>query len=164
MKAYMTNGTIDFLQNLAKKHPDIKLYLMTNSEGGIAYYEDSDKKLFSTGRNYEVIMQSGEVLEEGYVVMNNIPVAEDSKPGFEQRFKNRKNMIENMPGFQAFRLLRPLHNNTYVVFTQWRSSADFENWKNSEQFKDAHKKQTAKPPAHFPERPFLTTCTMYNEE
>lgn len=165
MKAYMTNGTIDFLQSIDKKHPEANLHLMTNSEGGIAYYEDNDTKLFSSGRNYEVILQTGEILEEGYVVMNNIPVADDSKPVFEHRFKNSSNSVVDMPGFQAFRLLRPLQNNTYVVFTQWRSSADFDNWKDSDQFKSAHKNKTAtKQPAHFSERPFLTTCTMFKED
>ncbi|MFC4024513.1 antibiotic biosynthesis monooxygenase family protein [Oceanobacillus longus] len=164
MNAYMTNGTIDFLKKIEQKNPDINLHLMNSSEGGIAYYENSNRKLFSSGREYEVIMQTGEILKEGFVVMNNIPVSDESKPGFEHRFKNRSNTVEDMTGFQAFRLLRPSINNTYVVFTQWHTAHDFENWKESDQFKEAHKNQSAKKPAHFMEQPFLTTCTMYKEE
>ncbi|WP_010650085.1 antibiotic biosynthesis monooxygenase family protein [Oceanobacillus massiliensis] len=164
MKAYMTNGTIDFLQKLDKKHPEFNLHLMSSSESGIAYYENNNKKLFNAGREYELLMQTGEIQKEGFVVMNNIPVADDSKPGFEHRFKNRTNAVEGMPGFQAFRFLRPLQNNTYVVLTQWSSAADFENWKASDQFKEAHKGQAAKQPAHFTERPFITTCTMLEED
>ncbi|WP_087973343.1 antibiotic biosynthesis monooxygenase family protein [Oceanobacillus rekensis] len=164
MKAYMTNGTIDYLQKIEQKNPDMNLHLMNSSEGGIAYYEGSVEKLFNSGREYEVIMETGEILKEGFVVMNNIPVSDESKPGFEHRFKNRSNMVEGMPGFQAFRLLRPNSNNTYVVFTQWRTADDFENWKESNQFKEAHKKQSAKKPANIMEQPFLTTCTMLKEE
>ncbi|WP_067729785.1 antibiotic biosynthesis monooxygenase family protein [Oceanobacillus damuensis] len=164
MKAYMTSGTIDYLKGIDQEYPDLHLYLMTNSEGGIAYYENSEKKIFNAGRVFEVVMQTGEIQEEGYVVMNNIPVSDESKPGFEHRFKNRRNTVETMPGFQAFRLLKPLQGNTYVVFTQWGSVADFDNWKDSEQFKEAHKNQQAKQPAYTNERPFLTTCNMYIED
>ena len=164
MKAYMTNGTVEFLLKLRKKNPEINLHLMHNSEGGIAYYENHEKKLFQSGREYEILMQTGDNLEEGFVVMNNIPVSDESKPGFEYRFKNRTNSVEGMPGFQAFRLLRPTKSNTYVVFTQWESAKDFENWKESEQFKEAHKNQSSKKPANFLERPFLTICNMYTEE
>ncbi|WP_249870161.1 antibiotic biosynthesis monooxygenase family protein [Oceanobacillus saliphilus] len=164
MKAYMTSGTIDFLKKIDNENPELNLYLMTNSEGGMAYYENNEKKIFSAGRVFEVVMKTGEILEEGYVVMNNIPVSDESKPGFEHRFKNQNNIVESMPGFKAFRLLRPLQGNTYVVFTQWGSSADFENWKDSDQFKEAHKSQAVKQPAYTNDRPFLTKCTMYIEE
>ncbi|WP_339228824.1 antibiotic biosynthesis monooxygenase [Oceanobacillus sp. FSL K6-2867] len=163
MKAFMTNGTIEFLLKLQKTNPELNLHLMYNSEGGIAYYENHDKKLFQSGREYEILIQTGEILAEGFVVMNNIPVSDESKPGFEYRFKQRNNSVEGMPGFQAFRLLRPTKSNTYVVFTQWKSAEDFENWKESKEFKEAHKKQDAKKPANFLEQPFLTICNMYNE-
>ncbi|RDW18224.1 antibiotic biosynthesis monooxygenase [Oceanobacillus arenosus] len=164
MKAYMTNGTIDFLLKLKEKHQDIQLYLMTNSENGAAYYENSNKKIFSAGREYEIVIETGVWKDEGYIVMNNIPVQEEEQPAFEYRFKNRKNAADAMPGFTAFRLLRPIKGNTYVVLTQWHSSKDFSNWKNSEQFKQAHKNQAAKPSAYFPERPFITEYQMYVEE
>ncbi|RDW19912.1 antibiotic biosynthesis monooxygenase family protein [Oceanobacillus chungangensis] len=164
MKAFMTNGTIDFLLKLEEKHRDIQFYFMTNSENGAAYYENSSKNVFNAGREYEVISETGEMKKEGFIVMNNIPVQEEEQPAFEYRFKNSKNAVDAMPGFEAFRLLRPVNGNTYVVLTQWHSSMDFNNWKNSDQFKKAHKKQSAKPAAYFPERPFVTTYQMYLEE
>lgn len=164
MKAYMTNGTSEFLKKLKDKHPKITFYLMTSSTGSLAYYEGEKKKVFSAGREYEALIQTGELQEEGYVVMNNIPVTDDGRAPFEDRFKNRKNAVEDMPGFQAFRLLRPKKGNTYVVMTQWRSKSDFEYWKESDQFKQAHKDQATKPPAYFADRPFVTSYTMLVEE
>ena len=164
MKAFMTNGTAEFLKKLRDKHSDIDFYLMTSPSGSLAYYEGDHKNVFSAGREYEALIQTGELHEEGYVVMNNIPVTDDGRAPFEDRFKNRKNAVDNMPGFQAFRFLRPKKGNTYVVLTQWRSVSDFENWKESEQFKKAHKDQAAKPPAYFADRPFITAYQMLEEE
>lgn len=53
-------------------------------------------------------------------------------------------MIENEPGFQAFKLLRPHNNQTYVVLTQWEKESDFETWKNSQSFKQSHKSSSDK--------------------
>ncbi|WP_449354101.1 antibiotic biosynthesis monooxygenase family protein [Virgibacillus natechei] len=164
MKAYMTIGTTDFLQKIAAKHQDIHFHLMNSNEGSLAYYEDESKNIFSSGKGYEIVIQNGHIEEEGYVVMNNIPVTEDGGSSFEERFKNRQNATDKMPGFQAFRFLRPLKGNTYVVLTQWRSEEDFENWKNSDAFKKAHQGQGTKPPAYFPDKPFITTYHMHDSE
>lgn len=164
MKAFMTIGTKEFLQKLAAKHEKIHFYLMNSNEGSLAYYENESKNIFSSGKEYEVVIQSGFMEEEGYVVMNNIPVLDDGKAIFEERFKNRQNVADKMPGFQAFRFLRPTKGNTYVVLTQWRSVEDFENWKNSEAFKKAHQGQGTKPPAYFPDKPFITTYHMLDPE
>ncbi|MFC2949974.1 antibiotic biosynthesis monooxygenase family protein [Virgibacillus sediminis] len=164
MKAYMTLGTRDFLEKLVDKHPDLGLYLMGQGTGTLAYYENQNKNVFSAGNEYEIISENGEIEDEGYVVMNNIPVLEDSRDSFEQRFKQRQHGVDSMPGFQAFRFLRPLTGKTYVVMTQWRSKEDFENWKNSDQFKEAHKSQDSKPPAYFADRPFITSYHMKKDE
>ncbi|OZU87939.1 antibiotic biosynthesis monooxygenase [Virgibacillus indicus] len=164
MKAFMTNGTVNFLEKLEDKHSAIDFFLMTSNSGALAYYESEGKSVFSAGRNYEIVIQSGNIQKDGYVVMNNIPVTEDGRAPFEDRFKQRENEMDMMPGFQAFRLLRPLKGNTYVVFTQWASIQDFENWKNSEHFKKAHKGQATKPPAYAADRPFLTEYHMLKKE
>lgn len=164
MKAFMTNGTLDVLKSIAKKHPDIDFYCMNSDTSSLAYYEDKVKNVFSTGRAYEVLITKGNIQEEGYIVMNNIPVTDEGQPIFEDRFKQRQDEVDSMPGFQAFRLLRPLEGNTYVVFTQWASEQDFTNWKNSDQFKESHKGQATKPPAYFADRPFITSYHMIDQE
>ncbi|MGX4670146.1 antibiotic biosynthesis monooxygenase family protein [Cerasibacillus sp. JNUCC 74] len=164
MIAHMTNGTADFLKKLADKYPNKQIWLMHSDTSSLAYYEDNKKSIFVSGRDYDILLKNGEIQEEGYVVMNNIPVTEEGQPVFEDRFRKRKQDVENMPGFQALRLLKPKKGNTYIVFTQWQRVKDYENWKNSDQFKQSHKNQSAKPPAYFAERPFLSTYQMFVDE
>lgn len=158
----MTNGTLNFLSKLGEQYPKIKFYLMNSNTGGLAYYENKEKNIFSSGREYDVLVQSGDIQEKGHVVMNNIPITDDDRPVFEDRFKQQQKTMDGTPGYHAFRLLRPKKGNTYVVFTQWESANDFENWKNSDQFAKAHKQQATKPPAYFPNKPFVTSYHMHD--
>src|SRR5690625_2547915 len=160
MKAFMTNGTLDVLKSIAKKHPDIDFYYMNSDTSSLAYYEDKARNVFSSGRAYEVLISKGEIQQEGFIVMNNIPVTDEGQPIFEDRFKQRQNDVDSMPGCQAFRLLRPTEGNTYVVFTQWAREQDFKNWKSSDQFTKSHKGQHTKPPAYFADRPFISSYHM----
>ncbi|HLQ71299.1 MAG TPA: antibiotic biosynthesis monooxygenase [Bacillota bacterium] len=164
MKAFMTNGTIDFLQKLNLNYPDISFSLMSNSAGALAYYEGNKKNIFSAGRVYDIIATIGEIGEEGYVVMNNIPITDEGKPIFEDAFKKQQQVVESMPGFKAFRLLKPTKGNTYVVFTQWESEIYFNHWKDSDEFKQAHADQATMSPAYFAERPFINKYYMVIED
>lgn len=163
MKSFITNGTIDFLQKLTLKHPDISFSLMSNNSGALAYYE-GEKNVFSAGRTYDIITTKGDIAQEGFVVMNNIPITDEGKPVFEDAFKKQQDAVESMPGFRAFRLLRPKTGNTYVVFTQWESEIYFNHWKDSDEFKQAHKEQMTMPPAYFAERPFINKYYMVIED
>ncbi|WP_047986164.1 antibiotic biosynthesis monooxygenase family protein [Ornithinibacillus californiensis] len=158
MNAYMTNGTYDFLAKLAKKYPAINLHFMSGSSNDVAYYEGTKLKIFQSGRDFEILVQSGDIQETGYVVMNNIPVIDEGQPIFEDNFKKRQKEVDNQKGFQAFRLLKPLKGNTYVVFTQWDSAESYERWKESDGFKKAHTE--TKPPAYFADRPYINTYQM----
>ncbi|MBS3680516.1 antibiotic biosynthesis monooxygenase [Ornithinibacillus massiliensis] len=162
MKAYLTNGTIDFLIKFAKKYPAIHFHFMNGPSNDIAYYEGTDQQIFQAGREYDVIVQSGDIMETGYVVLNNIPVIDEGRPLFEDNFKKRQKEVDSQPGFQAFRLLKPMSGNTYIVFTQWDSAQSYERWKNSEAFKKAHAE--TKPPAYFADRPFVTTYSMIERD
>jgi heme-degrading monooxygenase HmoA len=164
MKAFMTKGTADFLKKIAEKHSDIQIHLMTNSNGALAYYEHPRSKIFQSGMAYDMLGQIGDVEETGYVVMNNIPVREESQSIFEDRFKGRMGEVETFAGFQSVRLLRPTRGNTYIVFTQWSTKKDFDNWKDSPEFAAAHSKNIIKPSDFFAERPFISTYNMYTEE
>ncbi|BAC13121.1 hypothetical conserved protein [Oceanobacillus iheyensis HTE831] len=164
MKAYMTSGTIDYLLKIQEKYKSIDFFFIISSEGAIAFYESTDDKVFASGREYEVLKSIGNIQEHGYVIMNHIPVSEDSHATFEYRMKHSSSGIEKMPGFQAMRLLKQTDSNMYVVFTQWASKDDFNNWKESDHFKQAHKDQQAKKPGYIMERPFIITGTMYEED
>ncbi len=123
------------METLEKKNTDIDFYFISSNDGGIAYYENSPKNIFSAGQAFEVLKAVGELSKEGYVVMNHLPISEDSSSTFEYRMKQSDSGIEEMDGFQAWRFLRQEKTSKYVVLTQWKSFADFENWKNSDQFK-----------------------------
>lgn len=161
MKAYMTNGTLELIKKIMGDHPDIDFHLMDSGNSALAYYENKSENIFASGRGYEVLLNTGTIKNKGFVVMNNISVTEDGWAVFEDRFKQRSSSIESTPGFQAFRLLRPLEGNTYVVLTQWATIEDFDNWKNSEAFKKQHQHGgDTKPPAYFADRPFITSYNM----
>lgn len=159
MKGYMTNGTVDYLKSVAEKHPALTLYLMADQDGAMLYYESDQPTIFESGRSFEMVIESGNLAHAGYVVINHIPVAEEGHAIFEERFKQRQQQVEHTPGFQAFRLLRPLSGNTYAAFTQWHSKKAFEDWTNSDDFKKAHAKPS-RPPAYQAERPFLKHYSM----
>lgn len=91
--------------------------------------------------NYEVIDQTGNLVNSGAIVLNCIPVKPEGREKFEDRFLNRPKRIEDEEGFIAIRVSRPLHGDTYIVVTQWVSEAAFRNWQNSEAYSHAHKKR-----------------------
>lgn len=164
MNAYMTNGTLDFLRKIPAKHPDITFWFMSSNSSALAYYEGSKKNVFASGRAFEIIAEAGTMKQKGFVVMNHIPIEDEGKPIFEDAFQKQQRTIETMPGFRAFRLLRPKKGNTYVVLTQWDSEADFNHWKDSDAFKQAHTKQAAMSPAYFADRPFIGKYYMVEDE
>ena len=164
MKAYMTNGTVDFLAKIADDHPELTFFIMTGPSSTLVYYEDNQKSIFAAGREYEILLNKGNIQEEGFVVMNHIPIADEGKPVFEQGFQRRQHAVESMPGFHAYRLLKPLKGNTYVVLTQWAREKDYNAWKNSEEFSKAHQASSVKQPAYFLEQPFASTYSMYDPE
>jgi heme-degrading monooxygenase HmoA len=75
-----------------------------------------------------------------FVTMNHVPAAE-AGPSLEARFAHRQRLVDRMPGFRSFELLRPLAGPThgaprgseYLVVTGWDDRASFEAWTNSGQ-------------------------------
>ncbi|WP_419883368.1 antibiotic biosynthesis monooxygenase family protein [Peribacillus sp. B-H-3] len=141
MNVYMTTGTYDFLKGKKDKYQEEEIILMQNAENTLLYHETNGKSVFSSPRKFEAIESKGTIGGKGYAVMNNIPVSGEGRPVFEYKFKNRAGMIENEPGFQAIRILRPIQSDTYVILTVWDDSMSFNNWKNSNSFSEAHQKE-----------------------
>lgn len=164
MKVHMTTGSYDVLKKIAEKHRNLQFVFMQGTGGILAYYENDDKSVFSSGRDFVIVLSTGDIQTQGFIAMNNIPVMEESQPIFEEQFRKRQKNIESAIGFQAFRLLKPLSGHTYIVLTQWGSAKDFEEWKASPQFKAAHDKQVIKKPAYFADEPFLGTYHVVKEE
>lgn len=141
MNLYITSGTADYLLRFKEKHPGETLVLMSNNDSSILVHETDGNSLFNEPRRYEIIDSAGSLNHAGFAVLNNIPVTDEGRPLFEDRFLNRPRMIENEPGFVAIRVLRPLSSNTYTILTVWENEGAFENWQKSKAYEHAHKKQ-----------------------
>lgn len=142
MNFYMTTGTYDYMKKMREKHSGETMVLMQGENTTLMIHETEGKTIFQTPRRYEVVDGTGSFKEKGYFVFNNIPVSDEGRPVFEHRFKNRAGAIENEQGHIAYRVLRPLDSDTYVVLTEWESPAFYEKWKESQAFAEAH---SAKP-------------------
>ena len=68
-----------------------------------------------------------------FVTVNHIPARGEAGPALEARFRARQRMVDQLPGFRSFELLRPREAGEYLVMTSWASRADFEAWRNSPQ-------------------------------
>ncbi|MGM9924032.1 MAG: antibiotic biosynthesis monooxygenase family protein [Bacillus sp. (in: firmicutes)] len=138
MNIYITSGTFDYLRNFKLKHTKEKLILLHGEGKTVLLEENEHGTIFKEPRKYEVVDGIGELVQEGFVVMNNIPVAEESRPRFEHMFTNRADKVENQAGFQALRILRPIGSQTYIILTQWHKESAFNAWQSSQSLKEGH--------------------------
>ncbi|TKI44347.1 antibiotic biosynthesis monooxygenase [Lysinibacillus sphaericus] len=138
MYIYLTSGTGEFMEQVKNKYPDEHMILLHGEGNSVLIHETEGKSVFATPRKFEVLDSVNELEERGFFVFNNIPVTDEGRPVFEHRFLNRARAIEDEPGFVAFRLLRPLNGDTYIVMTQWNGPHSFEAWKSSQAYKTAH--------------------------
>ncbi|HSH24570.1 MAG TPA: antibiotic biosynthesis monooxygenase [Massilibacterium sp.] len=90
---------------------------------------------------FSILDATGSFIPNGYLVLNNIPVTEEGRDLFEERFMNRKRLVEKEKGFVAIRVLRPLSHDTYVILTMWESEDSFKQWQTSKAYHHAHKKR-----------------------
>ncbi|WP_174730628.1 antibiotic biosynthesis monooxygenase family protein [Mesobacillus harenae] len=155
MKTFITTGTLQFLSNLKKKFPNENMLLMSNSTNTLILHETIGKTVFQAPRKYEVLDSSGSWDTASFIVFNNIPVTDEGRPVFEYQYKNRPRLIEKQPGFVAFRLLRPIGSDTYIVLTAWENAKSFEDWKNSASFESTQKM--------FSEAPGKKSSTIFSE-
>jgi heme-degrading monooxygenase HmoA len=73
------------------------------------------------------------------VKINAIEVPDGNGPELEQRFAERVRVVETMPGFEGFELLRPVEGETrYFVYTRWADEQSFQAWVSSEGFRQGH--------------------------
>jgi heme-degrading monooxygenase HmoA len=83
-------------------------------------------------------------------VANRIYVAKEYADAFEQRFRERAGLVDQMPGFVSNQVLRPVNEgDPYVVFTIWNSRQDFLNWVRSDEFVKGHAQSGTLPKEAF---------------
>ncbi len=94
-----------------------------------------------------------------YVAINVLTVPEGAGGTLEQRFAARQGAVDSAPGFEHFELLRPLEGTTdYLVYTRWRSEADFTAWRESQAFGQGHASAADRPEGS---RPAATGSTVW---
>jgi heme-degrading monooxygenase HmoA len=75
----------------------------------------------------------------GYVAINVLSVPDGNGAVLEERFAGRQGLVDAAPGFERFELLRPVEGTEdYLVYTRWRSEADFVAWRASQSFGQGH--------------------------
>lgn len=131
MNIYMTTGTIDFMEKVKEKHSGENILLMNGSGHTLLLHETGGKSVFQTPRKYTVAGSFGELSEPGYFAMDNIAVTDEGKPIFEHRFKQTGEQLQDIPGFIAFRLLRPAGSDTYIILTEWSDKRLYEIWSST---------------------------------
>lgn len=73
------------------------------------------------------------------VKINVLTVPSPMRTELERRFAGRAGMVEAADGFERFELLRPVEGtDRYLVYTRWRSEADFERWHAGQAFERGH--------------------------
>ena len=73
------------------------------------------------------------------VKINVLTVPDEARERLEDRFSNRAGAVEASDGFEWFELLRPVEGtDSYLVYTRWRSEADFEAWQSGQDFARGH--------------------------
>lgn len=158
---YITRGTPEFMEKIKEKHLNENIILMHGSGSSQLLHETEGKTVFQTPQRYEVIEEMGQLQEHGFFALNNIAVSDEGKPVFEERFKRDHPDMKQAAGFIAFRLLRSLDSDTYVILTEWEDSQAFDSNKNTPAFSAAYdttkKDLVAGPSIHiFTSAPYIT--------
>lgn len=169
MFIYLTSGTPDYMELLHKKYANENMIIMHGQSNSVLLYETEKKKsVFATPRKFEVLDTVGTIEQRGFFVFNNIPVSEEGRPVFEHRFLNSAHAVKNEPGLIAFRLLRPIKAETYIIITQWAGPNSYDVWKQSQTYKVMYENNDkpigANPQNIFTAAPYITTFSAQQPE
>ncbi|MCE4050386.1 MULTISPECIES: antibiotic biosynthesis monooxygenase family protein [Bacillaceae] len=138
MNIYLASGTYDFLvKKYAAKIDQQSLIAMQvlGSDSALLVHETLSSSIFAAPRKYETAGSNGDFSGKRFAVMNHIPVTDEHKPLFEQ---NMKRSLEQMgQQISAYRLLRPVKGDTYIILSLWAERRDFIVWKQKHQNPDS---------------------------
>ena len=77
-----------------------------------------------------------------YIAMNRFRIALGREMAFETVWRERESLLDDVPGFREFRLLKgPITDQAvlYVSHSLWDSSQAFIDWTESDAFQQAHR-------------------------
>ena len=83
-----------------------------------------------------------------YIAMNRFKIASGREEEFETIWRKRESLLDSVPGFIEFKLLRghPGDDATTIVsHSTWASEDDFRAWTGSEAFRMAHRSAGSPP-------------------
>lgn len=77
-----------------------------------------------------------------YVVMNELHVPKEAKETMIQRFEKSVEHMKEVDGLIEYLFLNnEKEDGKLVVFTKWESKEAYQNWVESDAFKNAHKQK-----------------------
>lgn len=136
MNCYLTSGTPEFMEKLIQNNPKEKIFLLHGKGNSVVVHESDKKSIFATPRKFEVIDGGGSFEQRGFWAFHNVPVTDESRPLFEARIVQAIAPLKSDNSLIAYRVLRPIKSEIYVVITQWAGPASFDMWINSVSFKN----------------------------
>ena len=134
---FITTGTPEFMEKVQLKNNDLPIVLLNGQGNSVLMYESEKKKsVFATPRKFEVLAGRGVFEQRGFVAFENIPVADEERLVFEESLLKNLSSLQNDSSCIAYRVLRPIKAETYLIVTQWAGPASYEVWKESSAYID----------------------------
>ena len=163
---YMTSGTPDYMDRMFHNKRDVGLYLLHGQGNSVLFYEtDKKKSVFATPRKFEVIAGRGEFEQRGYFAIENIPVADEERGLFEEAVVKAVTMLQGDVACIAYRVLRPVKAETFLVVTQWSGPVSYEKWKESASaFTELIGESTSTTQTMFTSKAYVTTFNAPKDE
>lgn len=164
MYAFTTTGTTDFLQKIIARHHEYDFLLMKNRQTTAIYYESEKRKsIFAAGSTYSVMKDYLPIPEKGFVVMQTIPVARDSRKVFVEKLNRTFDTFTLAEGLIAARVLQAKKKDTFVIFMVWEKESLYDTWKDSEE-DETDFAELVRKPTYFAERSFIQTYHIIEED
>lgn len=77
-----------------------------------------------------------------FIAMNRFKVVKGHEAQFEEIWRNRDSRLGDVPGFEAFRMLKGPESEDHVLYVShsvWSNKQVFLDWTRSEAFRASHK-------------------------
>ncbi|WP_243291447.1 antibiotic biosynthesis monooxygenase [Bacillus sp. FJAT-47783] len=127
MNFYITYGTIGYLQQLLSSHPNEPFILMQNKSGTILTHETTNASLFKEPKKYKVINSDGVIPAKAtFAAFHYFSISDEGIPLFEH--DTTAKIMKTNPPLSAFRVLRPVQNDAYIIVTFWENETLYQNW------------------------------------
>ena len=134
MNFYVTSGTPDYMEKLIAKYQLEPLILLHGNGNSVVLHETEKKSIFAVPRSFEVLDSKGSFEQKGYFTFYNMPIMSEERPIFEKKVLDAIPSLKKNDGVIAYRFLKPVKAETYLLIIQWGGPASYEVWKNSENY------------------------------